>query len=48
VDEAESIRIEFKKTDCTLQEVCMGRVFDVGFGGLALDEVFRVEETQVD
>ena len=48
VDEAESIRIKFKKTDCTLQEACMWRVFDVGFGGLALDEVFRVEGTLVD
>ena len=48
VDEAESIRIQFKKTDGTLQEVCMGRVFDVGFGGLALDEVFRVEEILLD
>lgn len=38
-DEAVSIRIEFKKTDCTFQERCMARVFDVDFGGLASDEV---------
>lgn len=42
-DEAVSLRVEFKKTDCTLQELCMGRVFDVDFGGLASDEVLGVE-----